>query len=70
MDKVLNRVRRTVDDIRARVPNVPNRTPKQLRHDIEHIFEATVEVVDTEYWRRALPFVEATLKYPTPQKYA
>ncbi|KAI1701229.1 hypothetical protein Ddc_17711 [Ditylenchus destructor] len=43
-------------------------TEKALRMDISYIYEATVEVVDTEYWHTALPSLNLELKYPTSQK--
>ncbi|KAI1703945.1 hypothetical protein DdX_14560 [Ditylenchus destructor] len=58
-----------VADLEAEIRGIfAETTEKALRMDISFIYEATVEVVDTEYWHAALPSLSLELKYPTSQK--
>ncbi|KAI1713802.1 hypothetical protein Ddc_11694 [Ditylenchus destructor] len=58
-----------VKDLEKRVQaKFPKYTMKLLHMDIAHIYQATVEVVDAEYWRIALPSLALELKHTNAQK--
>lgn len=58
----------TVESLMQKGINIKPRNELQLKHDVQHVYEATVEVVDAVYWSTVLPGLDPKLKYPTAQK--
>ncbi|KAI1713806.1 hypothetical protein Ddc_11698 [Ditylenchus destructor] len=58
-----------VKDLQSKIKGkFAKRTVDQVAHDISHLYEGTVEVVDLVYWESVLPYMNVELKYVTPQK--
>lgn len=68
MEVVRQKAQRTVYTMRDRGIKIGLRTEKQMTHDVQHVYEATVEVGDEVYWSAVLTGHDVKLKYPTAQK--
>lgn len=65
---VRQRAESTAESMRQRGIKIGPRTEKQMTHDVQHVYEATVEVVDAVYWSTVLKALDSKLRYPTSQK--